>query len=276
MSHFVVLVVGEDIDEQLAPYQENNMGDCPEQYLEFVDQTEEFQNEYDTGTIRVLVDSIGDMHKPQQERFQNPEYHPLSDKPEEKHPYIIPEGFKEADVPFKIRYETFEKFVEEYQAVEKDEKTGRYGYWENPNKKWDWYQIGGRYLGRLVLKNGDSTSQARLKDLDWDGMLKARKESRARTWDEYKTRIESGMDPEIATEIYHIQPEQTQEDYINEAQAISCFAFLKDGQWHEQGHMGMFATVRDSKDKKTWTQEVQDFLDNLQPDDLLTFVDCHI
>jgi len=33
MSHFTVLVVGDDVHEQLAPYQENNMGDCPEEYL---------------------------------------------------------------------------------------------------------------------------------------------------------------------------------------------------------------------------------------------------
>lgn len=36
--HFPVLVVGENIDGQLAPFQENNMGDCPDQYLEKDDE----------------------------------------------------------------------------------------------------------------------------------------------------------------------------------------------------------------------------------------------
>jgi len=32
MSHFCVLVVGENPELQLAPYQENNMEDCPKEY----------------------------------------------------------------------------------------------------------------------------------------------------------------------------------------------------------------------------------------------------
>ena len=33
--HFAVLVIGEDVHEALAPFQENNMEDCPKKYLEF-------------------------------------------------------------------------------------------------------------------------------------------------------------------------------------------------------------------------------------------------
>ena len=40
MSHFTVMVIGENPEEQLAPYQENNMGDCPQEFLEFNDETE--------------------------------------------------------------------------------------------------------------------------------------------------------------------------------------------------------------------------------------------
>lgn len=35
MSHFSVLVIGENIKEQLAPYQENNMDDAPKEYLKY-------------------------------------------------------------------------------------------------------------------------------------------------------------------------------------------------------------------------------------------------
>ena len=42
MSHFSVAVVTntgseEEVERLLAPYQENNMGDCPEEYLEFIE-----------------------------------------------------------------------------------------------------------------------------------------------------------------------------------------------------------------------------------------------
>lgn len=35
MSHFTVLVIGKDVEEKLAPFQENNMNDCPKEYLKF-------------------------------------------------------------------------------------------------------------------------------------------------------------------------------------------------------------------------------------------------
>lgn len=42
MSHFTVGVFidpkrGKKLKELLAPYQENNMGDCPKEYLEFIE-----------------------------------------------------------------------------------------------------------------------------------------------------------------------------------------------------------------------------------------------
>jgi hypothetical protein len=39
-------------------------------------------------------------------------------------------------------------------TIAKDEETGKYGYWENPNAKWDWYQLGGRWAGFFRLKPG--------------------------------------------------------------------------------------------------------------------------
>lgn len=46
MSHFSVMVVGEDIEGLMAPFQENNMGDCPEEFLEFIEE-ESFEEEWE-------------------------------------------------------------------------------------------------------------------------------------------------------------------------------------------------------------------------------------
>jgi hypothetical protein len=43
MSHFTVLVIGNNPESQLMPYQENNMGDCPQEYMEFNDKTDELE-----------------------------------------------------------------------------------------------------------------------------------------------------------------------------------------------------------------------------------------
>ena len=50
MSHFTVLVPAQNEDElfdKLQPYQENNMGDCPKEYLEFVRVDKEDEEDYD-------------------------------------------------------------------------------------------------------------------------------------------------------------------------------------------------------------------------------------
>ena len=49
MSHFITAVITKnpsDYHKELAPFQENNMCDCPKEYLEFVDKTEEFKKEW--------------------------------------------------------------------------------------------------------------------------------------------------------------------------------------------------------------------------------------
>ena len=52
MSHFCVLVIGNDPEKQLAPYQENNMGNCPKEYLDFNNVEDEERKNYETGTTK--------------------------------------------------------------------------------------------------------------------------------------------------------------------------------------------------------------------------------
>lgn len=133
--HFPVGVLvdkkGKKLEELLAPYQENNMGNCPKEFLEFMEATEEI-NEY--------------------------------------------EDHKED-------YETLDEFMEDYYGIEKDKETGKYGYWENPNAQWDWYQIGGRWSNMLLSKNGYKSNYLQLKDIDWNGMYEISKKQAIETWD---------------------------------------------------------------------------------------------
>lgn len=50
MSHFTVLVIGENPEKQLQPFQENNMDDCPKHFLKFNDVEEEYRKEYEEDT----------------------------------------------------------------------------------------------------------------------------------------------------------------------------------------------------------------------------------
>lgn len=292
MSHFCVLVIGEDVDGQLAPYQENNMGDCPKEYLKFNDLTTELKEEYENDKVRRLRGPRGGLHSPYDKEFKNPKYSSFSRTAEEKE-WLVPEGYTEVEVPLKEVF-TFKQFAEGYHGYKKDPKSGRYGYWENPNRKWDWHTIGGRYMGRLKLKEGASgitgkpgafdnkaepgfVDQARVVDLDMEGMKAKRVSDRTAYWAEYINDLAKGENRAWAMMRYGIEEGQTREDYINgDGEALSAFAIVKDGKWYERGKMGWWGCVSDEKERDAWRGELKGLLGDLEPDELLTVVDCHI
>jgi len=146
MSHFSVLVIGPNPEEQLAPYQENNMEDCPKKYLSFYDVEDEYADQYNNGVVEIYVLPTGKW----------------------EFSYSASEVMKKAGNlvkrKYSLLYETFEVFMCEYAGYEKNED-GRYGYYENPNAKWDWYQLGGRWAGSFKLK--DNAKPLRATELSW-------------------------------------------------------------------------------------------------------------
>ena len=161
MSHFTVIVVWENVESQLEPFQENNMGDCPEKYLEFVDETDEFYSDY----INWF-----------QERVKNPSWELINKYENEikeareklwldKHDNnIMPEWYELIKTPWKDIYSTFEEYVKEIESYDKPVliskdfihikgwRTNRYWYKFNPNAKWDWYQIWWRWAWTFAIK----------------------------------------------------------------------------------------------------------------------------
>lgn len=149
MSHFSVLVIGEDVEGQLAPFQENNMGDCPEQYLEFVDKEDEIRHQFENESTERIVMPDGSLKTPWDETFR------VTDTPVfgSSGTHEVPAHLERRDVPFKELYSSLEEFAEGYCGMKaRDPETGRYGYRENPNAKWDWYMVGGRWANFFKLK----------------------------------------------------------------------------------------------------------------------------
>lgn len=128
MSHFVVVVIGDYVEDQMAPYQENNMGDCPEEYLEFIDCTDDVEKEWKDHPLRLLADA-GE---------QTP-----------------------------IDYQNIEEFAHGWFGYEKNEE-GKFGHEANPNAQWDWYEVGGRWTGYFVTKQEERVDQVQLCELDLD------------------------------------------------------------------------------------------------------------
>jgi hypothetical protein len=211
MSHFTVLVIGDKVEEQLAPYQENNMGDCPGEYLEFNDITEEERNNYENKTtsefycssrsswglevseqvwellhnlyqfnggftvdlntfkdqgilpVTITVNKRYRCYKTGAKEY--PEKHiwiEVLQKMDSENKCKIKVINPPKEIPLKEEYKTFEEYMDDYCGREPNEE-GRYGYWENPNAKWDWWKVGGRWNGFFKLKK-------KLKLVDPDGI----------------------------------------------------------------------------------------------------------
>lgn len=208
MSHFTVAVITKtglraDVEKLLAPYQENNMDDCPQEYLEF----------------------------------------------------------------------------NEDEDCEVDEKTGKKGYWENPNRKWDGYQIGGRWSGLLKLKTGEQVNVAQIKDLDL-AMDKKAYDKAIRFW-EVEVEELSKKDGEEFFNFwkpgYYIERYETKEKYATDQATFKTFAMLlPDGKWLEKGEMGWFGLdSSNAESTEKYRKSFKEVLETMQ-DHYITIVDCHI
>lgn len=146
MSHFTVSVrvpsstdvnqLDSAVEKLLAPYQENNMGDCPQEYLEFKDTEAEHLEDYTSGGVCVLQLRLPD-------GSHDSPYNSIYRKDER---WVYPEGSEVIRVPANEVFETFDEYMEVHQDMRRNED-GKYGYMRNPNAKWDWWMVGGRWTG---------------------------------------------------------------------------------------------------------------------------------
>lgn len=152
MSHFVAYVLCDKKDnfesrvsELLAPYMENCCETPDKKYMVFSDVEDERRKEYECeGTDQVQLDN-GAWVWPWSECFRVPGTFGSGTGT-----HKVPDDLMRVKRSFKDIYPTFDKFMADWVGLSKDPEMGRYGYWENPNARWDWYQIGGRWSTRFA------------------------------------------------------------------------------------------------------------------------------
>lgn len=286
MSHFAVIVIGEDVEAALAPYQENNMGDCPPEYLGFVDETEDVANGWAE----------------------------LDESERAKHTSIA-------------AYAAAEHGYREHRTVEvapDEHGVERFGYLENPNAKWDWYAVGGRYAGWFPVRVGDGFGRvdfARKSAIEWEPKRAVREAAARDRFSRWKRALDEHPDaprPLSWREVREAHGERIDEAraaYNAQAQIVTWkriaeahdrwetfdldpvddlgfdvdalvererrrapvpFAYVLDGKWHERGSMGWWGCVSNERDALGWIGQWERDFDALPPDALLTLVDCHI
>ncbi len=204
-----------------------------------------------------------------------------------------------AKISFKKKYKTFENFMEEYCGYsERDPKTGKYGYWHNPQAKWDWYSLGGRWTGYFKLKNNVVSSQyasvgrpglmtepaepgtadqALKSDIDFEAMLKENTEKANKNWLEIEKLLATGNKSDKQKTYWEYgYKDEGKEKYLKGHSSWSTFAVVKDGKWYEKGDMGWWGMVSDEKDVDKWQGEFTKLVEGLPDDTLFSLYDLHI
>lgn len=307
MSHFTVLVIGDDVDAQLAPYHEFECTGINDEHVK--------ELRYDLDELRADYAKNGDGT----ETFDDwlPDW--IGCKT------LGPGEEPDRDGDHKFGWIRVD---EEGRVVEAVDRT-------NPDSKWDWYTVGGRWRGFFKARAGAEAAVGapgvfgnephhdadviRKGDVDWEGMrAEAAEQAGAEydkvaealgdlSWGDYlpwnhfveKAEEDGEYDVDDARREYHAQAIPialkeaklmpwggeildlygvSREVYVQRAvHGVAVpFALVKDGQWFESGKMGWFGISRDDMDAFEWNEQVAKLYDSLPDDTVLTLVDCHV
>jgi hypothetical protein len=219
MSHFSVLVIGENVKEQLQPYHEFECTGTNDQYVQNMDVKDKLISSYtNPETTRKMYKEVatGVLSSPWEDRFhREPTIEEQAEigiggsgvattKGGERFKFdskdwgdgrgyrskvcFLPDGYIKVELPIS-ECESLRDFVEDSEGLscigkydtpdlDGDEKYG----WArfdtdgtlieaydrtNPNRKWDWWEVGGRWAGHFALKNVGEASEYNQTSFSW-------------------------------------------------------------------------------------------------------------
>jgi len=192
MSHFTVMVIGDNPEKQLARYNEN-INHFSNEWLTFHNVEEEYRLKYEIDTKHTkeiyynwITIKPEDMDKLEQgstdititnimdstfinldsykyycvctrdlkdKRRMHVEINSVNKLAQDN--VVIHATKVEIDkIPIKDIM-SWDNYITEYCGYKFNEEYNAYGYWANDKAKWDWYQLGGRWNGYLKLKSKD-------------------------------------------------------------------------------------------------------------------------
>jgi hypothetical protein len=284
MSHFTVAVIAEsvdDVDDILAPYDENM------RVPRYVEYTKE----------QLIQRERKDM-----EEFKNTTYAEYRKDPvayAEKHDNPGHIHYLQTEFPNKLLFTDEELYTAAVKGYE-EENIGEHGEiysTYNAKSKWDWYSVGGRWDGSLLVKDqsayigvGDAgafgsnipdkdvpegyrwVDYALIQDVQWDKMRELI-EKQLIPYEEYMKQ-DSFYKPEYMKRLY---PDA--ENYKKKLLAFSTYAVVPfEEEWTGKGDMGWFGFSSDTPEESIkWDLEFFDrFIKTANPLYYIVMVDCHI
>ena len=288
MSHYTVLAIirkgsNQNLEALLAPYDEN------ERVEPYVAKTK----------AQLIADEAQRIEKHRRShaaalKLSRDEYLAIAEKEDLYGNYArmrerLPYGYGSIDLTDK---ETLFKRVKKEYGRELNEDGDLLSTY-NPDSKWDWYSIGGRWEGELRLKNGAPVNGGPAGLIDWDAVFSTTPAAAAKNaafWDEYVLgKIPEGVEDEdkylhdrfgfiFYRREYYLEFYKTKEEYVRRMGLWSTYAVLDDKGWHEPGAMGWWGCSDSTPEsKKDWEDNFRSrFIDTLDPEDHVVVIDCHI
>ena len=246
--HYHVLVVGsvDEVDSMLAPYDEN---------IEV--------EPYISSTRKELIED-GRVWANRQLQDPDSYYHEYLNDPLSlfnHYSYIIADKvekfFKELpNVDSKSDDEFWEIYP--FKAGKNLDEDGNEISTYNPDSKWDWYQVGGRWAGGIKLKDTVDYSKYELPNFSW-GWSEDNKAKRI---------VSGGVDSAMIKDIADLEN-------------LTTYSYLDKNGWEDKDDFISIDYKNDTDEEinakyEKWNQHVLERLKNLSPETWITVVDCHI
>jgi hypothetical protein len=150
MSHFTVLVVGDDVEAAMAPFDENK------DVAEYVRRTKDQVISEGRAEIEKYRDGLYAEYLADPEGYAAKTFNP-------RHLTYLREEF-----PQKLTWTDEQVYADAIQWVERVDEDGNELSTSNPHGEWDWWVIGGRWDRALVTKSGEKVNETTAGELDLD------------------------------------------------------------------------------------------------------------
>lgn len=294
MSHFTVLVIGKDPEQQLEPFQENNLNNCPQKYLKYFVHDKgkniEFENEQEA---KEKYGKILDEE-------DNDEIYGYWENPKAKWDWYVlggrwtgffqlkKKGKGELGEPGTFTDEATGHVADaaqkkhiDFQAMEDDAaKRARFRY-ENLErifggkipkvKTWEEFLKEDKYK----IKSGDNKGQlnyTKLRD-DYNAQDGIKLKAKLR---KDETIPKGDREDLMFVELDNYQV--SKEEFVKQKrlEAGVPFAIIKNGEWIEKGQMGWFGQSDNEEDDELWAYKCKKLIQSLPEHTLLSLYDCHI
>lgn len=177
MSHFTVAVItknnptNEELTKALQPYHEYECTGFKDQYVVPVDETDEQMDSYNTDTVEAVFRNgkcIGTKYDEQFKQFWQREGFGYSSNDK----FVLPKKYELKETNVNEIY-SFVDYLTDYCGDNLDGKyteltnEGRFIRYTNPNSKWDWWQVGGRWDNMLLSIPNIPTNSCKISSLDF-------------------------------------------------------------------------------------------------------------